>query len=74
MLNRSNFNLDRAEAAEVAQLLRGGIAFGSVVFSEKVSFEAALIRVEPGYENCLPILGGACWRDPANLPDMETMK
>lgn len=74
MLNRSDLNSDRAEAAEIAQLLRGVGAFGSVAFSEKASFDAAAVQVEPGYGDCLPIVGGGCWRDPANPADVETIK
>ena len=74
MLNRSDLNLNRAEAAEIAQLLRGQCAFGSVAFHEDASLGDARVQVEQGYEDCLPILGGGCWRDPASPKVAEAMK
>jgi len=73
LLNRSDFNLYRAEAAEIAQLLRGRCAFGSVAFSEKASIPSEAVQIEPGYDDCLPIRGGGCWRDPASPSVLETI-
>lgn len=73
MLSQSDTNLNRAEAAEVAQMLRGCGVFGSVMFNEKPLFEAAFIHVEPGYENCLSTFSGGCWRSPARPADLEMM-
>ena len=66
MLSRSDLHVVRAEVAEIAQLLRGSGAFGSVAFSEKASFSSEAVQVKPGYDDCLPILGGGYWRDPAS--------
>lgn len=74
MLNRSENNLYRAEAAEIAQLLRGYCAFGSVAFSENASLGDESVAVERGYEDCLPISGGGCWRDPAISNHVEAAK
>lgn len=74
MHSRSDLNFYRAEAADIAQLLRGSCAFGSVAFSEKTSIPSVAVHVEPGYENCLPILGGGYWRDPACPDVLETIK
>lgn len=73
MLSRSDSNLNRAEAAEIAQLLRGGTAFGSVAYSENASFFSEAVRVESGYEDCLPLLRGGYWRDPAKAVDVEAL-
>jgi len=69
-----DFNLYRAEAAETAQLLRGYCAFGSVAFSEKASIPGDAVQIEPGYDDCLSIRGGGCWRDPASPDVLETIK
>ena len=74
MHSQSNVNLTRAEVAEIAQLLRGGSVFGSVAFNENASFCSEAVRVEPGYEDCLPILGGGCWRDPASPMVTESIR
>ena len=74
MLSRSDLNLVRAEVAEIAQLLRGQCAFGSVAFSENASSERIAMHVEPGYDDCLPILGGGCWRDPQSPRVKESIK
>ncbi|MEO0476488.1 MAG: hypothetical protein AAF085_11050 [Planctomycetota bacterium] len=72
MHSRFDSNLTRAEAAEIAQLLRDGAAFGSVAFSENASIPSDGVHVEAGYDDCLPLLGGGCWRDPATLVQSET--
>ena len=74
MLSRSNLNVYRAEDAEIAQLLRGGGAFGSVAFSEKASITSDAVQVEPGYDDCLPIQGGGYWRDPMCPGVKETIE
>ena len=73
MLSRSDPNLRRAEAAEIAQYLRGGGAFGSVAYSENASFASDAVHVEPGYADCLPLFGGGYWRDPAEPIEVETL-
>ena len=72
MHSRFDPNLTRAEAAEIAQLLRDRAAFGSVAFSENAAVSGDALLIEPGYDNCLPLLGGGCWRDPATLVQTET--
>ncbi len=74
MLSRSDQNLNRADAAEIAQLLRGGCAFGAVAYSENACIRSEAVHVESGYDDCLPILGGGCWRDPASPNHTETTK
>lgn len=74
MLNPSDSNLNRAEAAEIAQMLRGYCAFGSIAFHENALLEDASVQVEQGYGDCLPILGGGYWRDPASLEAAEAVK
>lgn len=74
MRSLSDLNLTRAEVAEIAQLLRGGGLFGSVAFDENASFCSEAVQVEPGYDDCLPILGGGCWRDPASPIVTESLK
>lgn len=74
MLSRSDLNLNRAEDAVVAQLLRGCCAFGSVAFIENASFSAERLEIESGYDDCLPVMGGGCWRDPASPRGTETLK
>ena len=74
MHSRFDPSLIRAEVAEIAQLLRGGDAFGSVVFDENASFSSEDVQIEPGYSDCLPILGGGCWRDPASPIVTESLK
>lgn len=73
MLNRSDTSLNRAEAAEDAQLLRGGGTFGSVAYSENASFTSGAVHVEPGYGDCLSLLGGGYWRDPAKAVEVEAL-
>lgn len=74
MPSLSDVNLSRADVAEIAQLLRDGDVFGSVAFIENVAFAGQVVRVQPGYEDCLPIRGGGCWRDPASPPTTELLK
>lgn len=74
MPSLSNVNLSRADVAEIAQLLRVGDVFGSVAFHEKASFTAEVVRVQPGYEDCLPIRGGGRWRDPVSPTTTELLK
>ena len=69
MLNRSDTSSNRAEVAEIAQRLRGSCAFGAVAFSENTCFPSEVVRIESGYVDCLPLLNGGCWRDPAS-PDV----
>lgn len=72
MHSRFDPNLTRAEAAEIAQLLRDGAAFGSVAFSENAAVSNDGLLIEPGYDDCLPLPGGGCWRDPTTLVHTET--
>ena len=68
MLNQSDQDvLNRAEDAGLAQLLRGPASFGGVAFREGVALSADAVVFEAGYADCLPVLGGACWRDPASI-------
>lgn len=73
MLNRSDRHLDRAEAAESAQILRGGGGFGSVVYCENASFITDRVQVESGYGDCLPLLSGGFWRDPGKPVEAEVL-
>lgn len=74
MLNQSDLQFNRADAAEIAQLLRGGDVFGSVAYSEIATYAGVVVQIERGYGDCLPILGGGCWRDPASVNDVETIE
>lgn len=73
MLNRSDAKLNRAEAAEAAQLLRGDAVFGAVAYSEKALLCDEAVAFAPGYDACLPLVAGGCWRDPARPIAMETI-
>ena len=75
MLNPSDSNpLHLAISADDAQFLRGAVAFGAVAFHEGASPTPDQLRVDAGYADCLPILGGGCWRDPGSAVAKETMK
>lgn len=54
-----------AGSAEDAQLLRGVVCFGAVVFSEKPAQNDRNLVVDPGHTDCLPVSGQGWWRDPA---------
>ena len=75
MLNPSDPNTqDSAKIADIAQILRGGGAFGAVLFHEGASPGPERVQVDLGYADCLPLLGGGVWRDPASAITAETMK
>lgn len=75
MLNPSDLQPgQRAGIAEIAQHLRGRRVFGAVAFSESSAVAPEQVRFDPGYADCLPILGGGCWRDPSSPATMETMQ
>jgi len=60
--------------ADIAQILRGTVAFGAVAFHEGAALGPEQVHVEPGYADCLPILGGGCWRDPDSPKTKETIR
>ena len=75
MLNPSDpSSPNPAEMADVAQIWRSGGAFGAVAFYEGASPGPERVQVDLGYADCLPLLGGGVWRDPASAITAETMK
>ena len=59
MLNPSDGHAgDRATVADLAHFLRGGLAFGAVPFREGRALTPGDVKLDPGYADCLPILGG----------------
>ena len=75
MLNPSDVNLiDRADDADHAQFLRGSFAFGAVAFCESALLGPDQVQVEARYGDCLPIIGGGYWRDPASVRISKAIK
>ena len=75
MLNRSDTGLEQgAVPADIAQFLRGGAAFGAVAFYEGASPTPDQVGFDAGYADCLPVLGGGCWRDPSTAMDKESLR
>lgn|GEM_PF-2307269 len=75
MLNPSDPTLGpSANSADIAQLMRGARAFGAVAFHDPGQLSPDQVFVARGYADCLPILGGGCWRDPASSVTQETMQ
>ena len=72
MHNRSESIRGRAIDAEIAQVLRSQQVFGAVLFYEGLALDADLVHLEPGYADCLPILGGGCYRSPETVDLTET--
>lgn len=75
MHNPSDIQVERgAKAAGEAQFLRGRCAFGAVAFHQGVALTPDRVWYDPGYADCLPILGGGCWRDPAHVGVSEASR
>lgn len=75
MLNRSETNnTNQAIDAQIAQVLRGALPFGSIAFHDGPAGEAPSAHLLPGYADCLPVIGGGCWRDPSALDRTEASR
>lgn len=75
MRNRSdNILLNRAIDAEVAQVLRGMGVFGAVAYHQAGGLGADQLEFEHGYADCLPVLGGGCWKDPSQADWAEALQ
>jgi len=75
LLNRSEAkNTDPAIDADIAQVLRGSLTFGSIAFHEGVAVQAPSVHLLPGYADCLPVIDGGCWRDPATTDPAEVLR
>jgi len=62
-----------AKDAIDAQVLRGHSVFGAVVYCESGRLGRLQVIAEQGYADCLPVLGGGFWRDPAKCVQAEVM-
>lgn len=70
MPNPSDFNL-YATSAGPAQFVRGSTIFGTVAFQQGAVVEPGQVYLADGYADCLPILDGGYWRDPAAVQVTE---
>lgn len=75
MRSPSDTNNDLGPMAMVAaQVLRGGSAFLATPYCEGGSLSPEEVQIDLGYADCLPIMGGGLWRDPASPITMETTR
>ena len=60
--------------ASEAQVLRTGAPFGIVMYYEGEAPAEELPAPDQGYADCLPVIGGVCWRDPDSIDLAEALR